>query len=89
MNLNLARIKLREKETQLSCRYDRGPLNSVIILWKRHNISERYYVGTRKHIEVTDGGKEGGGGYDWVWCNFFDEASLLKKLATSKKKKSK
>ena len=71
MNLNLARIKLREKETQLSCRYDRGALNSVIILWKRHNISERYYVGTRKHIEVTDGGKEGGGGVRLGLVQFF------------------
>jgi hypothetical protein len=51
MNLNLVRIKLREKEYQLSSRYDRGPLNSVIILQKRHNISERYDFGTRKHIE--------------------------------------
>ena len=52
---------VREKENQLSSRYDRGPLNSVIILRKRHNISERYYFGTRKHIEVKDGGREGGG----------------------------
>ena len=28
------------------------PLNRVIIFWKRHNILERYYFGTRKHIEV-------------------------------------
>ncbi len=60
MNLNWARIKLREKENQLSSRYDRGPLNSVIILQKRHYILERYYFGTRKHIEVKDGGREGG-----------------------------
>ncbi len=51
MNLNLARIKLIEKEYQLSSRYDRGPLNSVIIFCKRHNISERYDFGTRKHVE--------------------------------------
>ena len=47
MNLNWARIKLREKENQLSSWYDRGPLNSVIIFRKRHNISERYDFGTR------------------------------------------
>ena len=52
MNLNWSRIKLREKENQLSSRYDRGPLNSVIISRKHHNISERYDFGTRKHIEV-------------------------------------
>jgi hypothetical protein len=51
MNLNLARIKLREKEYQLSSRYDRGPLNIVIIFRKRHNISERYDFDTRKHVE--------------------------------------
>ena len=52
MNLNWARIKLRVKENQLSSRYDRGPLNSVIIFRKHHNILERYYFGTRKNIEV-------------------------------------
>ena len=52
MNLNWARIKLREKENQLSSWYDRGPSNSVIVFRKRHNISERYDFGTRKNIEV-------------------------------------
>ena len=51
----------RERENQLFSRYDRGPLNSVIKVWKRHNICERYYFGMRKHIEVEDGGREGGG----------------------------
>jgi len=52
MNLNWVRIKLREKENQLSSRYDRGTLNSVIIFRKRHNILERYDFGTKKHIEA-------------------------------------
>ena len=43
MNLNWVRIKLREKENQLSSGYDKGPLDSVIILWKCHDISERYW----------------------------------------------
>ena len=30
----------------------KNPLNSVIIFRKRHNISERFYFGTRKHSEV-------------------------------------
>ncbi len=50
MNLNWARIKLREKENQLSSWYDRGQLYSVIIFRKRRNILERY--DTRKHVEV-------------------------------------
>ncbi len=65
MDLNWARIKLRENENQLSSQYDKRPLNSVIILRKRRHISERYYFGrsTRKHIEVEDGGREGGGAF--------------------------
>ena len=87
MNLNWARIKLREKENQLSSRYDRGPLNSIIILWKRHNISERYYFGMRKHIEVEYWGREGRGGaiLQGTIQFFFGEASLLKTLASLKK----
>ncbi len=77
----------RERENQLFSRYDRGPLNSVIKVWKRHNICERYYFGMRKHIEVEDGGREGGG------CNslrydVFGEASLSKMLASRKKPQS-
>jgi hypothetical protein len=84
MNLNWARKKFRGKENQLSSQNDRGPLNGVIILWKRHNISERYYFGARKHIEVKDGGREGGE-CDSSRYNFFGEASLLKRLASLKK----
>ena len=84
MNLNGVRIKLREKENQLSSRYDRGPLNSVIILRKRHNISERYLFGTRKHLKLKMGGRKGGGvrlggvRFFW-WAEPFQNARLIKK----------
>ena len=58
-------------------------LNRVIILWKHYNISERYYFGMRKHIEVEDGGREGG--VQFFAVHFFDEASLSKTLASLKK----
>jgi hypothetical protein len=45
---------------------------------------ERYYLGTRKHIEVEDGGREGGAA-NCQGTGFFDEASLLKTLASLKK----
>ena len=82
MNLNWARIKLREKENQLSSWYDRGPLNSVIILWKHHNILERFYFGTRKHISKSKMGEgRQGGGCNSLRYVFFGEASLSKTLA--------
>ena len=45
INLNWSRTNLRKKEKQLSSQY-------VILFWKSHNILERYYFCTRKHIEV-------------------------------------
>ena len=56
----LGENKIEREREPIIFSYDRGPLNSVIILRKRHNISERYYFGTRKHFEVEDGGREGG-----------------------------
>jgi hypothetical protein len=41
----------RERESIISL-IRQEPLNRVIIFWKSHNISERYYFGTRKHIEL-------------------------------------
>ena len=42
-------FSLRKKEKQLSSQY-------VILFWKSHNISERYYFCTRKHIGVEGTG---------------------------------
>ncbi len=41
----------RERETIIFS-IQQYPLNSVIIFRKRHNILERCFFGTRKHIEV-------------------------------------
>ena len=45
INLNWTRTNLRKKEKQLSSQYD-------ILFSTSHNILERYYFCTRKHIEV-------------------------------------
>ena len=46
INLNWTRTNLRKKEKQLSSQDD-------ILFLTSHNISERYYFYTRKHIEVA------------------------------------
>ena len=45
INLNWSRTNFRKKVNQLSSKYD-------ILFSKSHNILERYYFCTRKHIEV-------------------------------------
>jgi len=79
----LGENKIEREREPIIFSYDRGPLNSVIILRKRHNISERYYFGTRKHFEVEYGGREGG--CDWVGCDFFCVPGLFKMPGTPKK----
>ena len=43
----LGENKIEREREPIIFLYERGPLNSVIIFRKRHNISERYDFGTR------------------------------------------
>jgi len=83
----LGENKIEREREPIIFSYDRGPLNSVIILRKLHNISERYYFGTRNHFEVEDGEGRGGGaigsGAIFFVCRAFSKCPAHQKKSQS------